>query len=137
MSSRDSLAIIETYFERLAAGDRERLREMFAPDVAVHYHGPEGLVPWFGDYEGVDGYDEFTRRVIENVEHFEVDWEAPVVDGDTVVLLGHGVWRLRASGVEVRAHTTNVFRIVDGRIREYRVYNDTAAFAEAFGTLHR
>ena len=35
MSSRDSLAIIETCFERLAAGDRERLREMFAPDVQI------------------------------------------------------------------------------------------------------
>lgn len=133
----DSLGIIETYFERLLAGDREALRTMFAPDVEVHYHGPEGLVPWFGDYVGVDGYAEFTRRVNEHVSHFAVDWERPVVDGDTVVLLGRGVWRLAATGRDVHADTTNVFRIRDGLIAEYRVYNDTAAFAEAFGTLHR
>jgi ketosteroid isomerase-like protein len=137
MASNDNLTLIEAYFERLLAGDRAALRAMFARDVEVHYHGPEGLVPWFGDYVGIDGYAEFTRRVNEHVSDFAVDWEPPVVDGDTVVLFGRGMWRLAASGREVHAHTTNVFRVRDGLIVEYRVYNDTAAFAEAFGTLHR
>lgn len=137
MSATDSLAIIQTYFDRLLRGDREGLRGMFSADVEVHYHGAQGLVPWFGHYVGIEGYAEFTRRVNEHVSHFEVDWEPPVVDGDTVVLLGFGMWRLAATGQEIRAHTANVFRIRDGLIAAYRVYNDTAAFAEAFGTLRR
>ena len=137
MSDDDSIDVIRRYFERLLAGDRDALCAMFAPEVEVHYHGPPGLVPWIGHYVGIEGYTEFTRRVNEHVSHFEVDWEPPVMDGDTVVLLGFGTWRLAATGQEVRAHTANVFQVRDGLITTYRVYNDTAAFAEAFGMLRR
>jgi uncharacterized protein len=40
-------------------------------------------------------------------------------------------WRVKASGVEIKAKAVNVFRFRKGRVAGYEVYPDSAAFVRA------
>jgi uncharacterized protein len=126
-----SKAILDSYYAALRAGDFAALEQMLSPDICVRYYGPEGLLPWVGRHEGFAAYRRFLNLVREHLEIVEVTQEAVIADGEWVVVLGRGAWRARASGREIAANMTNAFRIVSGRIIEYRVYTDTAAFAAA------
>ncbi|WP_341898025.1 nuclear transport factor 2 family protein [Ferrovibrio terrae] len=124
--SRDVLA---AYYAALRDGDFAKLEQLVTPDVCVQYYGPPGLLPWVGRHDGFAGYKTFLDRVRAALEIVAVTPEATIAEGDWVVMLGRGLWRARASGREVQVNMTNAFRFRDGRIAEYRVYTDTAAFA--------
>ena len=46
----------------------------------------------------------------------------------TVIVLD-GRWRMHATGREIAARACNVFRVRDGKISSYEVYNDSGKFA--------
>jgi uncharacterized protein len=54
-------------------------------------------------------------------------FEAPAA----IIIVLDGHWRVRATGRELKARACNVFRIRDGKICGYDVYNDSGAFAAA------
>ncbi|HLT77614.1 MAG TPA: nuclear transport factor 2 family protein [Ferrovibrio sp.] len=124
-------AILDSYYAALKAGDFAALERLLTPGVCVRYYGPPGLLPWGGVHEGFDAYRRFLGLVREHLEIIEVVQEAVIAEGEWIVVLGRGAWRARATGRDITASMTNVFRIDGGRIAEYRVYTDTAAFAAA------
>lgn len=124
-----SKAVLADYYAALRDGDYDRLEQLVTPDVCVQYYGPPGLLPWVGRHDGFAGYKTFLDMVRAALEIVEVTPEATLEDGEWVVMLGRGLWRARASGREVQVNMTNAFRFRDGRIAEYRIYTDTAAFA--------
>lgn len=128
--SRD---LLNAYYEALRSGDEATLREMLASDIEVNYFGPPGLLPWIGRHKGFDAYLVFLERVRNNLEIVEVLQDHVVAEGDWVVVMGRGRWRAKLTGKRIEACMTNAFRFVDGKVAEYRVYTDTAAFAYALG----
>lgn len=124
-----SRAVLDSYYAALRAGDFATLEQLLAPDVCVQYYGPPGLLPWVGRHDGFAAYQRFLGMVRDALEIIEVIPEATIADGDWIVMLGRGHWRARANGRDIRVNMTNAFRFRDGRIAEYRVYTDTAAFA--------
>ena len=126
-----SRAILDSYYAALKAGDFATLEALLTPDICVRYYGPPGLLPWSGVHEGFAAYRRFLSLVREHLEIVEVAQDAVIAEGDWIVVLGRGSWRARATGRDIAANMTNAFRIRDGRVAEYRVYTDTAAFAVA------
>jgi ketosteroid isomerase-like protein len=126
-----SKALLNDYYAALRDGDFGALARIVAPDVVVRYFGPPGLLPWVGVHEGFDAYRRFLTQVREALEIVEVAQEAVIAENDWVVVLGRGRWRAKATGRDIAVNMTNAFRFHDGRVAEYRVYTDTAAFAEA------
>ncbi|WP_341703908.1 nuclear transport factor 2 family protein [Ferrovibrio sp.] len=124
-------ALLDRYYAALRDGDFAALEQIVAPDVTVRYYGPPGLLPWIGLHEGFAAYRRFLGQVRDALEIVAVEQEAVVAEGEWIVLLGRGQWRAKVSGRDIAVHMTNAFRIRDGRIAEYRVYTDTAAFAAA------
>jgi ketosteroid isomerase-like protein len=124
-----SRAVLDSYYAALRAGDFSTLEQLLTPDVCVQYFGPAGVLPWSGRHDGVAGYRHFLTLVRAALELVEMVPEATVAEGDWIVVMGRGLWRARSSGREIRVGSTNAFRCRDGRIAEYRVYTDTAAFA--------
>lgn len=124
-------AVLDGYYAALRDGDFAALAQIVAPDVTVRYFGPPGLLPWVGLHEGFDAYKRFLGLVRDALEIVTVEQEAVIAEGDWVVVLGRGHWRARASGRDIRVSMTNAFRFAGGRVIEYRVYTDTAAFAAA------
>lgn len=124
-------AILDSYYAALKAGDFAALERLLTPDICVRYYGPPGLLPWGGVHQGFAAYRRFLTLVREHLEIVTVEQEAVIADGGWIVVLGRGAWRARATGREIAATMTNVFRLEGERIAEYRVYTDTAAFAAA------
>jgi ketosteroid isomerase-like protein len=124
-------AVLDRYYAALRAGDVAALEQIVAADVVVRYFGPPGLLPWVGVHEGFDAYKRFLGQVRDALEILSVEQEAVIAEGDWVVVLGRGRWRARASGRDIAVNMTNAFRFAAGRVAEYRVYTDTAAFAAA------
>lgn len=124
-------AILESYYAALKAGDFTALERLLTPDICVRYYGPPGRLPWGGVHRGFAAYQRFLTLVREHLEIVEVVQEAVIAEGDWIVVLGRGAWRARATERDIAASMTNAFRIEGGRIAEYRVYTDTAAFAAA------
>ena len=134
MSSREAglgKAILDSYYAALKAGDFAALERLLTPDICVRYYGPPGLLPWGGVHQGFAAYRRFLNLVREHLEIIAVEQEAVVAEEAWVVVLGRGTWRARATGREIAVNMTNAFRLEEGRIAEYRVYTDTAAFAAA------
>ena len=78
------------------------------------------------------GFDQFARLVIEHLEILESAEIERVVEGDRVVIVGRGRWRVRRTGHELRARALTIYGIERGRIVSYHVYTDTASFVAAF-----
>jgi ketosteroid isomerase-like protein len=126
-----SKAVLDSYYAALRAGDFATLETLLTPGITVRYFGPPGLLPWVGVHEGFAAYRRFLDSVREALEIIEVAQEAVVAEGDWVVVLGRGRWRAKRTARDLSVSMTNAFRFEGGRIAEYRVYTDTAAFAAA------
>lgn len=126
-----SRAVLDSYYAALRAGDFATLEQLLAPGITVRYFGPPGLLPWVGVHEGFEGYKRFLTMVRDALEIIAVTQEAVVAEGDWVVVLGRGHWRAKRTARDIVVSMTNAFRFENGKIAEYRVYTDTAAFAAA------
>ena len=92
--------VLERFFEAerrymQEAGSFEELRAILADDVVLH-QSPD--LPWGGEYAGPGRYEEWARAM--NAVFDQVDIQNPQFfeQGDTVVIVGTLVTRLRATG---------------------------------------
>lgn len=127
--------IIAQYYERLKNRDRDGLLELLSPDMRVKYYGPEGLLPFVGEFNGIDGFDRFFGIIQDNLDIVEVETLDKIPSDTKLVVQARGVWRSKATGREIRGNMVNVFTVDAGRITQYEVYNDTAAFAVGMGLI--
>jgi ketosteroid isomerase-like protein len=104
--------------------------EALDPNVDVEFTGPPGL-PMAGKFVGHRGFQDYLGRVMGCVEWLEFCPEEYISQGDDVVVLGFSDVRARSSGREARLRWALVFTLSAGKIRRYRVYEDTATLAQA------
>lgn len=131
MNQIDSSTIIDRYYALLASRNRPDLLALLDDEICVRYYGPDGLLPWIGEFNGKRGYEEFFDIIATHLDIVEVETLDRVSDERKTVVQCRGCWRVRANGNEVVANMINVFSVVGGKVSEYEVYNDTAAFAAA------
>ena len=55
-----------------------------------------------------------------------------VAQGDKVVVLGHYVWHVKATGKEWASDFVHALSVRDGKITRVQEYTDTAALGDAF-----
>ncbi len=133
MSNTES--IIDEYYDRLKNRDRDGLLDLLSPQMKVRYYGPAGLLPFVGEFDGIEGFDEFFGIIQDNLDIVEVQTLDRVATDTKLIVQARGVWRSKATGREIRGNMVNVFSIDAGKITQYEVYNDTAAFAIGMGLI--
>ncbi len=126
-----SSAILGSWYAAMRSGELERLRDVAAPDIRIWWNGPPDLVPWAGAHEGVDAAIAFFGLVMDRLEVLRTTIVERIETADAVVVFLDAHWRVKATGVDIRAKAVNVFRFRDGRVAAYDVYPDSAAFARA------
>ena len=129
MNTSTTDATIDNYFTLLKNRDRKGLLAILHDDIRVVYYGPQGLLPWIGEYTGHAGFLHFLDIIAENLDIVEVQTLDRISDTRKVVVQCAGSWRVRTSGAVVSGNMVNVFTVRDDKIAAYEVYNDTAAFA--------
>jgi predicted ester cyclase len=94
------------------------LREYLHPEVVGHGPGIDDEV------RGVEQVAAFSAYVFEAYDDYRFTLEETVAEGDRVVVRGRVSAHHRATGLPVRFFGITVYRLEDGRIREYwRAYD--------------
>ncbi|HEX8688160.1 MAG TPA: nuclear transport factor 2 family protein [Pyrinomonadaceae bacterium] len=132
MSTEENKRVVQAIFEAFGRGDVPGVLAQLSEDVTWDAPGPSH-VPYFGDRRGHGGATEFFVQLGTNVdfEHFEPG--AFVAEGDRVVVLGRERGRVRGTGKTFDNDWALVFTVEGGKVTGLRIYENTAAIAEAFG----
>ena len=126
--------VLERFFaaERrymLEGGSFAEFAATLADDVVLH-QSPD--LPWGGEYVGPKRYEEWARAMSAVFD--QVDMRAPrfFEQGDTVVIVGTLVTRIRATGQTMELPMTQVVTVRDGKITDFRpFYWSVPAYAAA------
>lgn len=123
---------MQAIFEAFGRGDVPGVLAHLAEDVEWRAPGP-AAVPYLGERSGHAGAAEFFTQLGTNVEFESFEPLAFVAEGDRVVALGRERGRVRATGKTFDNEWALVFTFSGGKVTRFRLYEDTAAVAAAFG----
>ncbi len=119
----DNRSLIESLYDRFAAGDVPGVLGALAPDV--RWTEAEG-----GPYGGVSvGPDAVLENVFMKLggewDGFAAVPSELVVDGDTVVALGEYSATYKATGKSFRAPFAHVWKLAGGKVVSFQQHTDT------------
>lgn len=123
--------LLARWYAAIRAGDVDALAAITTEDVAVRWNGPQGVVPWAGEWTGRERALTFFREVGAHLDVLSVETVFRQDTADAVVTVIEGHWRVKATGRDIRMRSANVFRLSGGRVAAYEVFPDSHAFVEA------
>jgi uncharacterized protein len=118
---------VQTAFEAFARGDLDAVAELCDPDIVVRDPERTGTT-----FQGPDALRRFFEEWLENWEEYRSEPQEFIESGDQVMVRATQTGRGKRSGIEIRQDISQVFRVRDGRIVEYRVFTDRD---EALGSM--
>jgi ketosteroid isomerase-like protein len=110
--------------------DEEVFREVAWPDmvldVSANVFNP-------AVYEGLDGFRRWANGVGEAWDHFRMEPEELIEEGDVILALCRARAKGRESGVELDTPSALICQVRDGRIASMRVQPDREAALREIG----
>lgn len=131
MREQQNVELVQQCYAAYGNGDIEQVIACMTPDVAWELADVPG-VDFSGRRQGCDQVREFFRL---NAEQQEVRAFAPrefIAQGDRVVVLGHGAWTVRRTGLDFESDWVHVFTLRDGKVAAFREFMDVNTAVEAF-----
>jgi ketosteroid isomerase-like protein len=129
----DARAVIEGWLDALRAGDFAAMNSFYADDCVMHFPGDPEIFPWAGEKRGIDEILECFSIVAEHLDIRSHDFRHIIVEGDDVVILGFEVSANMSTGEEFTQDYAWHFQVRDGKIRYYRLFEDTLAMSRVYG----
>lgn len=134
METRSNKSVIENYFKAFSTGDLAAVLRIFHPEcliVSVH-EGSRMHGQLHGAYRSRTQAKEFLENIANlfETQRFEV---ASVMEGDNNVVYANGTFlhKVKATGKPFYSSWVQRSVIKDGMIKEYRFYEDSAAYEKA------
>jgi hypothetical protein len=131
MSVEENRRVVQSVFEAFGRGDVPALLALIDEGAEWVAPGPSA-VPYFGERRGREGAAEFFKQLGTEVEFESFEPGDFVAEGERVVVLGHERGRVRRTGKTFDNDWALVFTVRGGKVAAFRVYENTAAIAEAF-----
>jgi hypothetical protein len=131
MSVEENRRVVQSVFEAFGRGDVPALLALIDEGAEWVAPGPS-VVPYFGERRGREGAAEFFKHLGAEVEFESFEPGDFVAEGERVVVLGRERGRVRRTGKTFDNDWALVFTVRDGKVTAFRVYENTAAIAEAF-----
>ncbi|GGP86077.1 nuclear transport factor 2 family protein [Saccharothrix coeruleofusca] len=133
---RDTRATVTEFLDRLAAGDPDRVAELFAEPVDWQLSWPdEGhpAIPWIRPRSTRAEVADHFRALAEHhvPERNATTVSAIVVEGGNAVLLGRIGQTARATGRSYTAMFALHLTVENGLITRYHIYEDSLSVAAA------
>jgi ketosteroid isomerase-like protein len=129
--AQEDVEAIRAMFREVAAGDTMAFLRMMDPEVRVR---PRPEEPGVRDvYVGWEGAVEYVANWFGQWEEYEAVPVEFTDAGDDVLIVFHERGRMERDGVQVEQDFSHSFRLVDGRIAEWRMYDTHAQALEALG----
>lgn len=124
--------VVDTFFARFGSGDTTGVLDLFSDDVSFHVGGADN-VPWAGTRNSKDEIAAFFAtfpEVLTPPQEYLI--HTTVVEGGEAVVIGHNRFGVLATGKTFTNHFALHFTVADGKIRNYRMYEDSHAIGAAF-----
>lgn len=131
MSEQENVRVVQEVFAAFGRGDLQAMLGLVGESVEWDIEGPE-VVPYFGAWRGRDGVRDFVTRLATSVEFERFEPREFLPSGQKVVVTGSERGRVRATGKTFDNDWVIVFTLDGGRVSGCRIYDNTAAVAEAF-----
>ena len=99
--------------------DFSKMRLTMSPKVVLH-QSPD--LPFGGDYQGHDGYEDWAKRMSRIFDRLEVSERQFFEQGETVVVVCRFRTRSRVTALEQDYPMVQVVRVEDGQIVDFRPF---------------
>ena len=138
MNTRET---VDEFLRRVAAGDPERIGQLFADEVDWKVDVPDGdysqTVPWIRHRstraDAADNFREIGEHHVPGESDVRVD--AVLVDGPDAVVLGEVAHTAKPTGRSYVAAFALRLTVVDGAVTRFHIYEDSLAVAQAFAVV--
>ena len=129
--SQGNVEIVKEFTQLFEAGDRDRWREYFDPDV-VWDASESGLLS-AGVYRGHRGVERFFRDWLATWTDYEIETSDYIDAGDAVVVVFRQAGTGRGSGVRTEREFFNVYELRDSKVVRCRLHESRDEALEAAG----
>ena len=131
MGEQENTQLVQRTYGSFRDGDIPALLDSMSEDVEWVTAEIEG-VPTGGTRRGPEQVGEFFRILSDTQESRGLELGEFVAQGDKVVVLGHYVWHVKATGKVWESDFAHVLTVRDGKVTRWQEYTDTAALGDAF-----
>ena len=133
MSTQDNVERQRKIFEEVFKGNVQFLWDCIHEDVEWNVPAPPNFPP-YGLHRGKADFIATFQAMTQSVEFDYFEPREILGSGDRTVVLVAERFKVLATGKTIEQESVLSYRWQDGKIIEYREYNDTAAFAAAYPT---
>jgi ketosteroid isomerase-like protein len=91
----------------------------------------EPIIPWSGDFSGIDQVPKFFEAIFHSVDVESFDAQEFIAQDDAVVSLGTFGCKVRTTGKSALTRWAFIWRFREGRVCSYEQFHATG-LAEAF-----
>ena len=113
-------------------GDIPGTLVLLTEDVEWWLAGPREILPWAGSRRGREQVGRFLAAFSETLEIQAFEPRTFVAQGETVVVLGRELARVKPTDRICETEWVIVFTLRDGKIARFRQYHDSAAWVAAY-----
>jgi uncharacterized protein len=131
MGEQQNTQLVQRTYGSFRDGDIPALLDSLSEGVRWVTAEIEG-VPTGGTRRGPEQVGEFFRILSDTQESRGLELSEFVAQGDKVVVLGHYVWHVKATGKVWESDFAHVLTVRDGKVTGFQEYTDTAALGDAF-----
>ena len=131
---QDSIDTAKSLYSSVRRQDIESVLNLFADNAMIH--GPTSstkILPWGGTYNGREGVKQFFKLLEEGLDIEQFDIIDFIAERDKVAVLGFIRGKARITQKLFETHFAHVIKVDrnDGKISEFRVFNDSGLLAES------
>lgn len=131
MNEQQNIELVQQAYADYARGDLDHLLACMAPQIEWELPAVPSL-SFTGKRQGRDQVAEYFRLANEKQAMREFTPKEFIAQGNKVVVLGHGAWTAKDTGLDFESDWVHVFRVEDGRIAAFREFMDAHVAVEAF-----
>lgn len=134
----DNVRLAQSLYAAFARPDIETIVASCDPSVIWISNADPALLPFGGERRGLDGVRSFFRELAANIE---VDSYEPLQffgGPDFVAVFGRLIGHSKRTGDPFEDDWMHMIRIRNGKVTEFRLFNDTHALLQAYfgGDIH-
>ena len=123
--------VVQQLYANFGKGDIPAVLSVLTDDIVWHSPGPTEILPWAGTHRGKQQVEQWFTVLGGALEILKFEPQEFISQGDKVVALGYEQARVKSTGRINENNWAMVWTLRDGKIAEFRAYEDTAGWVAA------
>ena len=123
--SEETRAAVRAMYDAYRRGDPEAIAALLDDDVDWIIYAPVQVFPFAGSRRGKPAVLQTLGGIAKDYELQRHQEQIVIVEGDRAAVTAEVAFTQRSSGRLIRMRVANFLRFRDGRLIEFREFNDT------------